>query len=170
MQKRNIVLRGERVALADICEEDQPYFQSWLAESEELRRLIDDPHAPTMEDQMKWFTRSKQPDRKLFSLLALPQMQLIGNGGLVNLDRGTGTAQFRITIGNMDYIGKGYGKESTVLILRHGFGALGLGKISLRVLSGNTRALGLYEKVGFERRGEEDGKIVMEISREQFTS
>ncbi len=157
-----------------MLEEDQASFHRWLVASEELRHLIDDPRVPTWEDQQRWFLRCQDPDRALFSLLALPGHTLIGNGGLVDIDRAAGSAQFRITIGNRDYVGRGYGTEATVLILRYAFETLGVQNVRLRVLSENARALRLYEKVGFRRVGEEAGedgrraKVIMEIRRSDF--
>ena len=40
---RDILIAGERVALAEMTANDQPQFQQWLAGSAELRELIDWP-------------------------------------------------------------------------------------------------------------------------------
>lgn len=127
---------------------DQPMFFQWL-QSPMLRKQIDDARIPTMEDQKKWFLRVQEPDRKFFSLLTVPDGMLIGNCGFVDIDAGKGEAMFRITIGDSNAHGKGYGTEAVQLLLKHGFEGMGLQRIFLRVLKSNLRAVRTYEKAGF---------------------
>ena len=151
MADRKIVLQGARITLAEMTAEDQPFFHKWHGENPELRALIDDQSIPTIEDQHRWFERSKQPDRKMFSLLTKDGQRLIGHGGLVDIDHKERTALLRITIGDSAEWGKGYGTEATQLIAQYGFSDLHLRSISLRVLATNARAIRSYEKAGFTR-------------------
>lgn len=162
MADRNILLEGEKVVLAEMTEEDQPYFQEWHAGNPELRALIDDHSVPTMEDQLRWFARSRKPDRKMFSLIT-SNGELIGHGGFVDIDGTKKKAHLRITIGNPVHWGKGLGTEATQLIVRYGFQEMELSSIWLRVLSSNPRAIRAYEKVGFVRW--EEGEIAGEKER-----
>lgn len=146
---REVVLAGQNVALAAMTAEDQPHFQKWLSENAELRAQIDDNRVPTMEDQKQWFARIQQPDRKFFSIVTLPDYELIGNGGFADIHQDKKIAMFRITIGSTDHHGKGLGTEATQLILRYGFETMGLTEISLVVLAANARAIRSYEKAGF---------------------
>ena len=61
-------------------------------------------------------------------------------------------AEFSIAIKPSDR-GNGYGYEATKMILNMGFHHLGLNRIWLRVLEYNTKAIGLYEKIGFTKEG-----------------
>jgi RimJ/RimL family protein N-acetyltransferase len=165
---RSIVLSGTQVALARMTAEDQLYFQQWLANNEQLRAQIDDHRVPTLEDQRKWFERSQQPDRKMFSVVTLPGEELIGNGGFVNIDPAQRTATLRITIGNTGVHGKGLGTEATALLVRAGFEQLGLERIDLHVLKTNARAIRVYEKNGFRPAGDapgSSGTLVMSLSK-----
>lgn len=150
MAERSILKRGERVQLGEMLEEDQPKFHRWQAGNPELRMLIDDPRTPSMEDQLRWYERTQKTDRTMFSLLTKDH-ELIGHGGLVDIDREKGSAQLRITIGNPEYWGKGCGTEATRLIADHAFTVLHLPRIFLRVLKENARAIRSYEKAGFQR-------------------
>lgn len=168
MADRKIVRMGTQVALAVMIEEDQSSFHQWQ-QNQELRKLIDDARIPTSEDQQKWFARSKEPDRKMFSLITLPEEQLIGHGGFVDIVKEA--AQFRITIGDPDAWGKGYGTEATRLILRYGFEQLGFEKIWLRVRKNNDRAVRSYQKVGFQEEDPEERNpaiLRMTISSKQL--
>ncbi|MBI2942195.1 MAG: GNAT family N-acetyltransferase [Chloroflexi bacterium] len=61
----------------------------------------------------------------------------------------------RLAIGLFDrrFWSCGYGTEAVRLLLRHGFDAVGLHRIDLRVLAYNTRAIRCYEKCAFAREG-----------------
>lgn len=164
---RQIVLPGERVALAEMTEADQEYFCRWLQDPE-LRSLIDDHRVPTMEDQMRWHERVQQPDRKFFSLVTIPDMQLIGNAGFVDIDPAKETATLRITIGHPEARGKGYGSEGVELLLRYGFEMKRWKRIKLVVLKTNQRAIRTYEKAGFvpSEVQENDATLSMVLQRD----
>jgi RimJ/RimL family protein N-acetyltransferase len=174
MKNRDIVLTGEKVALATMTEEDQPQFQRWLASNAELRELIDDQRTPTMEDQILWFRRIQQPDRKFFSLVTVPDETLVGNAGFVDIDAKEHSAVLRITIGNPDYLGKGLGSEAIALLIRYAFQTAGFELLSLKVLRGNLRAIRTYEKNGFKVTREDlhEGKsiLTMALSRSDYLS
>ncbi len=167
---RRIVLSGEHVVVAEMTLDDQSQFQRWLSENAELRALIDDQRVPTMEDQLKWFARIQQPDRKMFSLVTFPGHELIGNAGFADMDPAEKMALFRITIGSTGHHGKGLGTEATMLVLQYGFDELDLRRIRLEVLPSNARAIRSYEKAGFVA---EDGPLVhgklrMAVDRHSF--
>lgn len=150
-------------------EADQPHFHHWLTEQPMLRAIVDDPRAPSMDDQMRWFKRIQESDRKFFSLVTLPSKTLMGNIGFVDIDPGAQSAQFRITIGDPGLRGKGLGSEATKLLLRYGFETMGLMRVWLKVRTDNTAARALYVKAGFRVIGEypeKDGHgpgMIMEI-------
>lgn len=104
---------------------------------------------------MSWFQKTKQPDRRMLSIVTVPNHDLVGHGGFVDIDPQERTAQFRITIGNPDYWGKGLGTEATTLFLRYGFETMQLGSVWLRVFHWNARAVKCYERAGFRSAGEE---------------
>lgn len=70
-----------------------------------------------------------------------------------DIDRGNSSAEYGIFIGEDDARGKGYGSETARLFTAFGIRALGLHRISLRVLSGNDQAYKSYEHAGFQREG-----------------
>ncbi|MDR6899147.1 RimJ/RimL family protein N-acetyltransferase [Rhizobium miluonense] len=52
-------------------------------------------------------------------------------------------------------LGKGFGTEAIMLLLRHAFGEMELHRIGIRVLAYNQRAIRAYEKCGFVVEGRE---------------
>lgn len=173
MTNRRVLLGGKEVALAEMTADDQPFFQQWLSGNAELRALIDDHRVPNMQDQLNWFKRTQEPDRKMFSLVTVPGGQLIGNCGFVDIDGMQREGTLRITIGHADYLGKGLGSEATRLLVRYGFETMGLERISLKVLKTNARAIRAYEKAGFAVAGdapEGDATLVMTLDKKALSS
>ena len=72
---------------------------------------------------------------------------------LKEIDHRHGTAEFVIFIGAADARGKGYGTETTRLMLDYAFAALGLHNAMLSVYAYNPAARRAYEKAGFRECG-----------------
>ncbi len=151
---------------------DQPIFHGWRVKHPEILHLVRDFSAPSLEAQNAWFERSSEPDRRMFSILARENLELIGHGGLVDIDEKRKSGQLRTTIGNPAFWGKGYGTEATTLIVAYGFGDLALGNIWLLVAEDNVRAIRSYTKVGFREEGREEFQgeefLRMGVMREEF--
>jgi RimJ/RimL family protein N-acetyltransferase len=77
----------------------------------------------------------------------------IGVVSLINIDYKNRNAECIIDIGDKEAWGKGFGTEAMKLILDFGFLEMNLHKISLRAFSFNSRAIKLYEKLGFQWEG-----------------
>lgn len=88
-------------------------------------------------------------------------------------------ARLAIGISDPAKLGRGLGSEAVRLLLAHGFGALGLHRIDLRVLAYNARAIRAYQKCGFQVEGREresalvDGQwhddLIMSMLAHEFT-
>lgn len=164
-------MKGETIGLAEMLHEDQPFFQKWLAENAELRRVIENPEIPDEVSQEIWFKRNQEPDRKMFSIVVLPEERLIGHCGLVEIDPQAKTGQLRITLGDYSVHGKGYGTEATALLLRYAFETMNLEFVWLRVQSNNLRAIRVYEKTGFVPAGTDADRpeiLRMKITHNDF--
>ena len=61
-------------------------------------------------------------------------------------------ANFGILIG-AGFIGRGYGKEASKILLDYAFGVLGYHKITPDLFEYNARARKMYEKIGFLHEG-----------------
>lgn len=178
MPQRYYVLRGEKVALSLICREDLPIFVGWLNDPEvtiylSMRRLI------TSEGEEEWYEKvRKDPRTRQFSIIALPEEEVIGVTGLDRIDPYDRSATFGIFLGRKEYWGKGYGTETTILMLDYAFNCLGLHHVWLIVKDFNERAIKCYKKVGFREVGrlreailQPDGRhdvIIMDILAREF--
>ena len=75
--------------------------------------------------------------------------------GLNALEQHDARARLAIGLYDPDKLGKGLGREAIRLMLAHAFGALGLHRVSLRVVAYNTRAIRCYSACGFVVEGRE---------------
>ncbi|MBY0535094.1 MAG: GNAT family N-acetyltransferase [Chitinophagaceae bacterium] len=90
---------------------------------------------------------------KRFSIICQDSELFIGNVQLTSIHPINKSAEFSIVIGNKDYWSKGAGKFATKEALRHGFHDLNLNRIWLTVLDTNSRAIHLYQSLGFVTEG-----------------
>ncbi|RDY66644.1 N-acetyltransferase [Halobacillus trueperi] len=58
-----------------------------------------------------------------------------------------------MSLGEREYWGRGYGSDIIQTLLKHLFYTLNLERVQLDTWSGNTHALRLYEKTGFQTEG-----------------
>ena len=115
-----------------------------------------------------------------FAVRLIENDELLGNIGFNDIDSVNKSGTLGIMLGNEKYYGKGYGKETLILLLDYGFSLLNLRNIVLYVFEYNEIAYNLYKKVGFKevgrirKRQELMGKfydsIVMDILNEEFES
>ena len=118
----------------------------WLNDPE-TRELTMTPHF-TREDQRRFF--EQLPFRKDYQIwgVALGRVELIGAAGVKN-HRGS-IAEYWGYIGEKRYWGSGFGRSLIAAIEREAR-ELGFNDLDLVVSAKNTRAIALYEKVGFIR-------------------
>src|SRR5262249_51273410 len=81
------------------------------------------------------------------------EMRPIGMTYLTDIDFRNRAAEFGILIGEADARGKGYGTETTRLMLDYAFTALGLHNVMLTVYAFNLAAIRAYEKAGLREFG-----------------
>lgn len=77
----------------------------------------------------------------------------IGFATLSGMERIHRRARLGIAIGEAAYRSQGLGKEATAALVAHGFRDLGLHRIALDVVDGNTAAIKTYQRCGFQIEG-----------------
>lgn len=79
--------------------------------------------------------------------------EVLGLVSLTDINTVNLSATLHIMIGKQENQGKGIGTFAVNSILYHAFYNLNLHRVELDVLENNTRAISLYEKVGFIKEG-----------------
>lgn len=169
---------GERVYLSPINPDDVEILTRW---ANDLETTVPMGYLGgcSMQNEREVLERLAKSEN-LFAIVRHDgdKEQMIGNGGLFDIDHVNRRAMLTIRIGDPNARGKGYGSEAVGLMLEHGFGLLNLENIMLTVASYNTRGIKCYEKCGFREmgrrrraifvNGEAYDNVYMDITRDDF--
>ena len=108
----------------------------------------------TLEEETAWYEGPATADCETgFTIYERATWRPIGNTGLHGIDFRNRTATFGILIGEADCRGKGYGTETTRLMLDYAFTALGLQSVMLTCFEFNLAGQRAYAKAGFKEFG-----------------
>lgn len=150
----------DRITLRKVTEEDTEIYHSWRNNTEVMKST-----SPTLDQYTKADTASfiqmisGATDAKSYMIELNETAQPIGIISLIHIDYKNRNAECVIDLGEADQWGKGFGKEAMQLLLSYAFEELNLHKVYLRVFSFNERAVRLYEKLGFEKEGEQKDQL-----------
>jgi diamine N-acetyltransferase len=150
----NIV--GEKVALGPIQQSMISSFVRWENDFS-VTLMTSDPLRPVSRESIEARYGHKIKEESAhsleFAVYERASMRLIGTAELRRIDRTMRTAEYGILIGEKDCWGKGYGTETTVLLLDYAFTVLGLHNVLLRTYGYNERAIRAYTRAGFRVMG-----------------
>ena len=145
---------GELVALGPLRRDLLPVYQRWINDLGTMRNLGLAPHPMTHEKEQDWYDRQSKTEVEVpFTIYERETLRPIGNTGLHDIDHRNRSATFGIMIGEPECRGRGYGTETTTLMLDYAFTALGLHSVMLTVFEFNQAGIRAYEKAGFREFG-----------------
>ncbi|MFF8290520.1 GNAT family N-acetyltransferase [Streptomyces sp. NPDC016309] len=150
-------LTGEHVVLRPVTEDDAAVIAEILSDPEVLTFTGTPEGAPppSPASLRAWYgSRGERTDRLDLALVDRASGETVGELVLNEWDEPNRSCNFRTLVGPRGR-DRGLGTEAIRLLLAHGFGELGLNRISLGVFAFNPRAIRVYEKVGFVREGVE---------------
>lgn len=142
-------------SLREISRSDIAIINKWRNDKELIDLLGNNFLYISDEVDNQWFDhyiKNRQQAIRL-AILDTEADLLIGTVQLTAIHAVNKSAEFSILIGDKNYWSKGAGSFSTKAMLTHGFANMNLHRIFLTVLEANTRALTLYEKMGFKQEG-----------------
>ncbi len=124
----------------------------------ELRQYLNGQIPMSRHAEKQWLERAtvQDPWRDGGMTLAIEDKmngEFLGTVSFFNIDKQHKKAEFGIAIHKSDNLGKGYGTDTTRVMLWIGFHILGLNSIHLITLRGNERAQTAYERAGFKHAG-----------------
>lgn len=153
----DLVRSGHLVALRRHVPANRAAFQRWYADAEIARLLRHDQEPLTAIQSRGYFDTVILPlsvRGRCWAIHEVAGDRLVGTTALTDVVEPTGSALFRIVIGEKDRWGRGYGTEATRLVAEEAFAAQGLAQIRLEVFRHNERAIAAYRRVGFRVVGE----------------
>jgi RimJ/RimL family protein N-acetyltransferase len=143
-------IEGKAVALGPLRHELIPLYARWRNDFTVARTLDFIPGPFTIEERETWWARvSTDTESIRFTIYERQNGRPIGIANLINVDHRKRTAGIGLMIGETDCWGKGYGTETTRLLLDYAFTVLGMQNVMLHVYEFNAAARRCYEKVGF---------------------
>jgi diamine N-acetyltransferase len=151
------MIQGKNVRLRAIEREDIPRCVRWVNDPEVIRYTsLNLPFSQAMEE--KWFDRQLEIPAAKGQTLAIEvrvgiEWIHVGNTSLFGFEQIDNSAEFGIMIGEKEYWNKGYGRETALLMLKHGFEDLNLNRIYLHVFTENSRGIKAYEAAGYIKEG-----------------
>lgn len=170
-------LEGGLTVLRPITRTDLPRLSQWDEDPEIIalmgRRFSDGRPGPD-----EWFRRVLT-DRgcRVLAIETRDGRELIGEVELDRIDWRQGSAELRICIGDRSFWGRGYGPDALTVLLRTAFRHWNLKVVYLRVYQANQRAVRLYQRLGFTRRGvlapcwrrgDTSAVLLMSLPRERY--
>ncbi|MCG8368262.1 MAG: GNAT family N-acetyltransferase [Pseudanabaenales cyanobacterium] len=146
---------GNNIQLTPIQRSFLPAITKWIYDPNIfLNTFFRDPFPLTLEQLEEWFQNlGRDPNSRVFALQTLKDNHFIGEVALREIDWKNRSAQYAILIGESEYRGKGYGIETTKLVLEYAFSELALHRIEARVLDDNYRAARCFENSNFRKEG-----------------
>jgi len=157
-----MLFNGERVRLRKMSIEDVSIYHKWRNDIEVMQFTNPSLDIFTYADTEKFINSIiESHNSKGYMIEEVKTGKPIGVTSLINIDYGNRNAECIIDIGDKDYWGKGFGRESFKLLLDFVFKELNLHKVYLRVFSFNERAINLYNSFGFD----EEGKLQEQLYR-----
>lgn len=155
-------LSGERVRLRLLEERDLPDTLRWR-NRDHIRRWFIYSRKLKEEQHREWFLKYAERDDDFLFIIERAG-DPVGQVGLYNIDRDRREAEYgRLIIGEDDARRSGCAREATLLLTAWGFEDLGLDRIYLVVKKDNAAALALYRSLGFDRVGEDEDLVTMEL-------
>lgn len=155
-EKPVLNMSGEKVALGPLQKSMISSFVKWENDFA-VSSMSGDPLQPVsremIEERFERHLRESNARFVEFAIYELASMQVIGATELRNIDRAHRTAEYGIVIGEKSCWGKGYGTETTLLMLDYAFSVLGLHNVLLRTFAYNERAVRAYTRAGFRVMG-----------------
>lgn len=147
-------IKGDKVGLRGFEHADLNVLKEWLKDAD-ATYYLEMAFRPYSEQNLEAVYKDacENPNAVVFAVCDLETGQPIGTAGLYLITWTCRRAQYRIFIGESDYIGKGYGSEVNKLVAQYGFEKLNLHNIYLGVNAENEGAIKSYKNVGYVEEG-----------------
>lgn len=130
----------------------------WQAAEWDIGSLTEEPALGlSVEKADEWFEEIQrlQGSRHIRLGIFLKNGGVIGDAALQNLDYGNRCCSVGIGIARLADRAKGYGGEALGLLLKYGFGCLGMERITANTLENNGASSHILENHGFLLEGRE---------------
>jgi RimJ/RimL family protein N-acetyltransferase len=149
------MLQGKRVLLRSMSRDDLTLLWQFNNDLEVEVAGGGDPPTPQSLERLQadFDQEAAKGGRNGLAFAIEAGGEFIGHCALFNINPVARTCALGITIGNKEYWGRGYGRESIALLVDYAFVHHNFHKIWLEVHASNSRALRAYAACGFCEEG-----------------
>lgn len=145
-------LRFGNVHFREVRLDDLPLRVEWLNDPA-VQRTLSYEWPVTLETTKAWFERRLgNNSREDFSILT-NDGEYIGFCGVLAIEKDVRRAEHYITIGDSRFRGRGYGRQTYILLQQFAFDVLDLNRLYGYQLTNNEAGHRLVEKLGWTREG-----------------
>jgi RimJ/RimL family protein N-acetyltransferase len=145
------VLTGRAVTLRALREDDLPTLYAWDQDLEIT--LLRSPGAPTPATFEQFREFIGKPDDTAVHFAVEVDGRLVGDAGLWGIDRHNRAASLGVAIGEASERGRGFGRDAVEVLTDYGLRLLGLHRIEIQTLVGNTAMRRTAESIGYRQEG-----------------
>ncbi len=148
-----------RIRLRAAEKSDIDHFLRWINDPEVTENLMQISPISRAEEERWYDAMLERPANLHILVIEIKDSKTpgdwrpIGNCQFIQIDWRNRSAELGIMIGEKSCWNQGYGTETVLLLLEHGFQTLNLHRIWLQVFSKNARGMRAYEKAGFITEG-----------------
>lgn len=148
-------IKGNNVYLRALMRSDADgYYPGWLNDDEVCSGNMHHVYPYSVEDSIKYIEGANNNEHRFVqAIIRNSDDSHIGNIALDNINYINSTAEFTILIGDKNCWGKGYAKEASKLICKHGFFTLNLNRIYCGTLETNIAMIKLAEYLSMVEEG-----------------
>ena len=154
-------LESERLILEPISlKHVSTAYLSWLNDEDTIKYLVT-KKGNTLKSLSNYIERHLEKKTVMYAIIIKENKAHIGNIKIDPINELDMSGELGILVGDKNYWGKGYGRESCKLIVQHCFNNINLCQINLGVHPKNKKAVKLYEKLGFRKDNSKNNDLKM---------
>lgn len=157
---RAIILESDRLILKplDLTFLSQKYV-NWMNDLD-VNKFLSGEGDYSLDKLKMFLTEVEKKDILFWAILTKNESKHIGNIKIDPVEIKHGFCEYGIMMGDKNEWGKGFAKEASKMVIEYCFKCLNLRKMNLGVIESNSRAVKLYEKLGFIT----EGKLINHVS------
>jgi RimJ/RimL family protein N-acetyltransferase len=146
-------LKGDRISLV-LLEKEHLAKRAEYLNDPKVQKTLNFDFPTSLAKTEAWFSKNVlNANRVDFSFQSIDTGDVIGFGGLININQKARKAELYIFIGDKACWGKGFGRDGYKLLVNYGFAELGLDRVYLYQLAENSRAIKATEALGWYTEG-----------------
>lgn len=151
---RELKLESDRLIIKSSTFNECRYFNEWEVK-DYIKEFLTIEDSRNYEEIVREFISYENDETKLqLTIVCKEKVKPIGRVYISRIDNKLRSLDItRIYIGEEEYLGKGYGKESMKVLIKFCFEDLKMERVTLDTFEGNKKASELYNGLGFVDEG-----------------